>query len=265
MINSNRYIFGKTTADRILDNYPADLAFSMFKLSSSYSGNCLRVVRSSDNATLDIGFVDNVLDTASLLSFIGSNSGYVNRWFNQSSGNNATQDTIGSMPRIVNSGTLETLNGHPTLYFDGVNDNFHLTNETVSINFSVFAYGKRNASGSVFAPLSGAGSVALLHYSDNYYYFQAPTGYLASNSTDTTSSAYLLDAHSSTPTKELYKNQVLVTSTFNSLSLTDAFSQIGRYSGGNFMAGKLSEVLLYKANQNGNRISIGNDIISRNS
>jgi len=264
MIAKN-YIFGRTyKSNLLLDDFPANLSFSLFKLSKNYTGNCIRVVRSSDFSTLDIGFVNNILDTATLLAFIGSNSGYVSRWFNQSGSNNAFQDTLGSMPRIVNSGTLETLNGHPTLYFDGINDFFQITNETVTINFSVFAYGKRNASGSVFAPLSGSNSVALLHFSDKKYYFQVPTGYLASNSIDTTTSAYLLDAHSSTPTKELYKNQVLVPANFNSVSLNNFFNQIGTYSGANFMTGKLSEVILYKTNQSSNRITIGNNIILRN-
>ena len=248
----------------LLDTYPANLAFSMFKLSSSYSGNCLRVVRSSDNATLDIGFVGDVLDTATLLSFIGSNNGYVNRWFNQSSSNNAVQDVLSSMPRIVNAGVLETLNGHPTLYFDGTNDSLVFLNETVTIDFSVFSYGKRTSSGSLFAPMSGNGS-ALLHFTDDNYYFQVPTGYLASNSTDSTTTAYLLDAHSSTATKELYKNQVSVPGTFNAVVLSDNFTQIGSYSSSSFMGGKLSEVIMYKTNQSANRIAIGNDIISRNS
>ena len=264
-MSKKKMFFANSVGYKLLDIYPADMAFSLFKISTTYTGNCLRVVRSSDLATLDIGFVDNVLDTASLLSFIGSNSGYVSRWFNQSSGNNASQNIIASMPRIVNAGVLETLNGHPTLYFDGSNDFFQIANETVTINYSVFAYGKRTASGNVFAPLSGYNSVALLHFSDNRYYFQVPTGYLASISTDSSSSAYLLDAHSSTTTKELYKNQVSVVANFVGVSLNSNFTRIGNYNSANHMNGKLNEVILYKSNQSANRIAIGTDIFNRNS
>lgn len=248
----------------LLDTYPANMAFSMFKLSSSYTGKCLRVVRSSDSAPLDIGFVGNVLDTATLLDFIGSNNGYVSRWFNQSSSNNAVQDVLSSMPRIVTAGVLETLNGHPTLNFDGSSDVFIFTNEVVTNDFSIFSYGKRFYSGSIFAPLSGNGS-ALLHFSDNNYYFQVPTGYAGSNSTDTTTSAYLLDAHSSVIAKKVYKNQVLVPTTFVSVAMSNAFNRIGTYSGGNYMSAKLSEVILYKTDQEANRIPIGTNIFNRNS
>lgn len=261
---AKNYIFGRTyQSNLLLDDFPANLSFSMFRLSKNYTGNCIRVVRSNDFATLDIGFVNNILDTTTLLAFVGSNSGYVSRWFNQSSGNNAIQDTFVNMPRIVNAGVLETLNGHPTLYFNGSTSRFVFSNETVTIDFSVFAYGKRNTASVVFAPLSSSG-VALLHFNDNNYYFQTPLGYIATTSTDLSSSPYLLDAHSSAIIKELYKNQSLVTTNFFNLALSNSFNQIGTYAGSNFMNGKLTEVILYKTNQSSNRITIGNNIILRN-
>ena len=57
----------------LLNSYPnAKLAFSLRKLSTSYSGSAIRVRRSSDNTEQDIGFVNNQLDTTSLQSFVGS-------------------------------------------------------------------------------------------------------------------------------------------------------------------------------------------------
>jgi hypothetical protein len=65
------------------------------------------VRRSSDNAEQDIGFANNVLDTASLLSFCGAGNGFVTTWYDQVGSNNATQTTTTQQPRIVNSGSLD--------------------------------------------------------------------------------------------------------------------------------------------------------------
>jgi hypothetical protein len=76
-----------------------------------------RVRRSSDNAELNIGFTaSGDLNTAALLAHVGSGSGFVTTWYDQSgNGRNATQTTAGSQPRIVNAGVLETQNGKPAL------------------------------------------------------------------------------------------------------------------------------------------------------
>ena len=61
------------------------LGFSLRRLRSSYSGYCIEVRRSSDNTTLNIGFDSSgYLDIVTLLSFVGSGSGFVKTWYNQS-------------------------------------------------------------------------------------------------------------------------------------------------------------------------------------
>jgi hypothetical protein len=104
--------------DRISDSVGA---YSLRKLRNSYNGACIRVRRSSDNAEQDIGFVNNQLDTSSLLSFVGSGSGFVKTWYDQSSlgGSNAFQNTNASQPRIVNNGVIETSSGKPSINFLG--------------------------------------------------------------------------------------------------------------------------------------------------
>lgn len=97
----------------LLDTYTsANMAFSMFKLMTAYSGNCLRVRRSSDNTEQDIGFVNNYLDTTSLLTFVGSNDGFVVKWYDQSgNARDLSRSTAVNQPQIVASGTLITRNG----------------------------------------------------------------------------------------------------------------------------------------------------------
>jgi hypothetical protein len=108
----------------LLDLYPdASAAYSVRKLRSDYSGSALRVRRSSDNAEQDIGFVSEDLDTASMLTFVGANDGFVVTWYDQSgNANNATNSTAANQPQIVAGGVLITDGSQPSLYFDGNND-----------------------------------------------------------------------------------------------------------------------------------------------
>lgn len=267
MINVNRYIFGKSARlPLLLDTYPSKLGFSLFKIRTNYTGSCIRVIRSSDNATLDIGFVSGVLDTATMLSFVGSSSGYINRWYSQIGSNFAFNGTVSTSPRIVNAGTLETLNGKPAIYFDGVDDLLFLnSSEVVNTDFSVFGYGKRFGSGSMFAPLLTGSSTTLMQFSDNNYYLINSSGFNASTSVDTTANNILLEGHSTSLARTIYKNQSLITTTPNLGTFGNSFNTIGGAYAGNYTKGHLTEVILYDANQITNRVAIGNDIITRNS
>jgi len=102
----------------LLDDYPtAKIAYSFRKLRSAYSGNCIEVRRSSDNTTSNIGFVNNVLDEAALLSFVGAGDGFVKTWYDQSgNANNLTAASDAAQPRIVTSGVVEKQNGKTAIY-----------------------------------------------------------------------------------------------------------------------------------------------------
>jgi hypothetical protein len=118
---------------------PSTAAYSLRKVRNAYAGSAIRVRRSSDNAELEIGFTaSGDLDTAALLAFVGGGNGFVTTWYDQSgNGRNATQATAGSQPQIVASGAVITMNGRPTLRFDG-NDilntpSFMLGNTVVTV------------------------------------------------------------------------------------------------------------------------------------
>lgn len=117
----------------LLDTYTgAVAAYSLRKLSTSYAGNCIRVRRSSDNTEQDFGFSSGVLDTASLLTFVGANNGFVVTWYDQSgNGNNQTQATATSQPKIVSSGSIITQNSKPCLQLDGTDD--YMYNNTTGL------------------------------------------------------------------------------------------------------------------------------------
>ena len=105
----------------LLDNYGTNIggAYSFRKLSSTYSGNCIRVRRSSDNLEADIGFDGNYLDESALLAHTGtggSDDGFITKWYDQSGAFVGTPSAINDgdlaqnfnqyQPRIVNSGVI---------------------------------------------------------------------------------------------------------------------------------------------------------------
>jgi hypothetical protein len=93
----------------------ASLGLSLVLLISNYLGFCIRVRRSSDNAELDIGFVNNELDTASLLDFVGSGNGFVSIIYEQIAGNNFIQNTANLQGQIVSNGQLILKGGKPCI------------------------------------------------------------------------------------------------------------------------------------------------------
>lgn len=109
----------------LLDDYPnAAAAYSLRKLRAAYTGSAIRVRRASDNAEQDIGFVTNVLDTATLTTFCSGTNGFVKTWYDQSgNGRDATQTTAANQPQIVSSGSVLTLNGNIGINFNSANNN----------------------------------------------------------------------------------------------------------------------------------------------
>lgn len=108
----------------ILDLYgSATAAYSMRKLNSAYTGSAIRVRRTSDNTEQDIGFLgDGSLDVSALTTFVGANTGYVSKIYDQSE--NGVQDRTlvnttfsAGHPAIIISGTLQTVNGFPAIRY----------------------------------------------------------------------------------------------------------------------------------------------------
>lgn len=91
------------------------------RLSSSYTGSLMRIIRASDSSEQDIGYDGSGnLDTSAIASFCSGTTGYVGILYDQS-GNG--YDAIGkdygvnlsSLPIIYESGSVTTLNGVPAI------------------------------------------------------------------------------------------------------------------------------------------------------
>ena len=75
-VGIRKQVLSSPSASYLLDSYGgATAAYSLRKLRAGYTGSAIRVRRSNDNTTLDVGFDANGnLDTTSLLNFVGANN-----------------------------------------------------------------------------------------------------------------------------------------------------------------------------------------------
>lgn len=110
----------------LLDLFPgAAAAYSLRLLRTAYVGAAIRVIRTSDNAEQDIGFLpDGTLDISTLQTFVGISDGLVKIQYDQSTNGfdlDAQTDTD-NMPKIIIAGVLQTTNNLPAMLFDGIGD-----------------------------------------------------------------------------------------------------------------------------------------------
>jgi hypothetical protein len=144
-----------------LDTYTgAAAAYSVRKLRTAYTGNAIRVRRSSDNTEQDIGFSGGNLDTSALTTFVGANNGFVTTFYDQSgNARNATQATAANQPQIVVSGTVLTQGSKPIMKFTSSTQRLDTPSFSLSANrtYVVTLYNQTNLTTSYKVYLGRAG------------------------------------------------------------------------------------------------------------
>jgi hypothetical protein len=253
----------------LLDTYSgSSVAYSLRRLRSAYTGNLIRVRRSSDNTEQDIGYnSSNVLDETALITFVGANNGFVTTWYDQSgNSNNGVQTTAANQPQIVTSGVVNKINSKASLSFNGTSHRFDLT---TTINYNTSNYnsfvGKRDLNGRRLISLGSSDTPAGTPYVftlwfDNKYYLQAnASGLQSSSSTDTTTAQLLLTGLNNSGTMSMFKNNNTIASSFTSLVLRTEINRIGRY-GLDYCHGHIQEIVFYNSNQSTNRTGIETNI-----
>jgi hypothetical protein len=146
----------------LLDVYPnAALAYSMRKMRTLYTGDAIRVRRSSDNTETNIGFTAlGNLDTSSLTSFCSGTNGFVTTWYDQSGNSrNATQTTASLQPQIVSSGAIINVNSKPCIQFDGSNDIMKFIGSGTSSSNTLFVLSKSNNNSASYQTITSIGNI----------------------------------------------------------------------------------------------------------
>mgnify|MGYP003648514366 CR=1 FL=1 len=252
----------------LLDQYSgAAAAYSLRKLSNSYTGFAIKVQDNVGGATQDIGFnADGELDTVALLAYAGSNDVFVETWFDQSgSGNNATQPSSTLRPQIVSSGVVEVdANGKPAVDYD--NDvliaatSATITSESVMIVATQSSSGRwnrivsQNATGT-----NDASSYIPCIRQDTTDNIGGFDGSLRSAVAFTYDQQFLFEGYNTGSALTNYVDTVAGTS--SSYSLNEAINELrlgnGRGVGaGEYLIGKLQEVIVYHSDQSAYRTGI---------
>lgn len=262
-------------------------AYSIRKLSNSYTGPCIRVRRSSDNTEIDIGFNEyEQLDENTLLGFLNGSDGFVSVWYDQSGNSiNVSQSTTTQQPRIATSGVIVRESGKPIINFDGVDD--VLFNNSIGSRFtgtnlskSFVCVHKFNVvtNGAIIASFgSSASSNQLISFGLNlpsinstYSYANrsnsggASYPFIASTITANTTSLRMFNVYQLDSFANMIINNVYTTSGDISTTLLTpnqfAIGGLFRTTLSNFANVNIHELIVYTSNQFENRSIIENNI-----
>ena len=269
----------------LLDTYPnAAAAYSVRKLRAAYTGNAIRVRRSSDNAEQNIGFTAlGNLDTTALTSFCSGTNGFVTTWYDQSgNANNCVQTTASNQAQIVSSGSVITQGGKPSLLFDGVNDSFL---STIAIDpLFITAVNTPNTT-SVYNTIMGADTSDVVSgpFGAIYFQYSTPTRTATfvrtpltgsfsavSNRQEANNTTNLITGTRTSTTIEIFTNNV----SRGTGSTASSLSTLGGTDGGkfrlmaayynrtvvDFLLGNLTEFIAYTSDQSSNRTGINTNI-----
>ncbi len=216
----------------------AERAYSMRRLRLAYAGSAIRVRRSSDNAQMDVGFVGEDLDTATMLAWSGSDSVYRTKFYDQSgNGDDYVQATAGLQPRIVNAGVLDTQNGKPAARFDSVDD----------LEDGASAFGCKEACivcsttdagptfGGSWGALSGGGTILFAGVSGGDYW------------DDNSFAAGNINVNNTGTRTAVFGGVLMQVSGHTSSNVACPYPRMGEWNFGNFWHGHICEALYFAA------------------
>jgi hypothetical protein len=266
----------------LLTDYPnAEIGYSVRKLKATYLGSCLRVRRSSDNTEQDIGFVSDELDTASMKIFVGANSAYVTKWYNQASatsGSDAVQTTSGQQPRIMNSGVIDRVqntNGDwmVSVLFDGTDDWMSFGDEPAAAgaDWSSFMVQKRTAAGEYGGVIACNSTGPATTFFSNIFSANnleiARCGAAAhpfyKDASDATATYCLLSGFVISNVSSGYKNGSSISfggEVDAGFTAGGVFNQFGKLGSSIYSHAYISEAIIYLSDQSSNRTSIETNI-----
>lgn len=263
--------------DLLLDLYPnARVAYSVRKLRKAYKGFCMRVRRSSDNTEKDISFLNNALNETELTDFVGAGDGFVTRFFDQSgNGNDARSITSANQPRIVNAGTIETINGKPAIRTieNTTRQNMDLTTAFQQAQWSQYMViekltTNRQASG-VCTKAGGGPNNGLLYFEDSNVYVVATNDNTTSDITYNSSALSNLTSpkifmgisYTNGDEGDIWENSSSLSVSYATNVINPNFNSLFLYSDGQQYQSnaKHCEVVFWNGDQTANAVAIQNN------
>jgi len=275
----------------------ASAAYSVRRLSSSYSGKALQIRRVSDNVEVDVSFdnnneisldsaVTNVTEetTGSSTSIItravnlgefvanasytdadslgSTDSAKVQCWYDQSgSSNDTTQNTAGSQPTIVSSGALVTgsISGKPTMFFDTTHQ-LPTTATASNATLSLFAVAQGNTGRKTILKLTNANTFDLRTWNNRNYklFYGDGTTQESILTSDTSKNETLYSVTKISGSVNTYLDSNSDGSASTSLDGTGTIAISENGQLGGTV--NISEIIIYESDQSDNRTNIENNI-----
>lgn len=241
----------------LLDDYPEDVysAYSLRNLYQLYSGNVIRVRRSTDNSESD--FTASEITDGTLTTFCGSGNGFVSVWYDQTGNNrNFVQSGLANQPTIVSAGVLQTNTaGNPAIKFGGTDVKMRASSVSVSQPFNVFfvaeEYGRNQLNS--FYDSDAVRSTAFWSSSATLYYMYSGNSISELSSNTTTNTTYLYNnLHSGASSISRLNGNQIVSGNAGALSMQDLYigANEGRPGSANAFAEiYLTELVIYSANK----------------
>ncbi len=283
IINGQGRIGVRVQVPLLLDTYTgAAAAYSLRKLSNTYSGPAIRVRRSSNNAELNIGFnSDGTLDTTTLLSFVGAGDGFVVTIFDQSgNGLDLSWWQAVTQAKIVTNGVIESHNGKPTINTDGKGGysfykssigywqtltykTMFMVGKTETVNTTSGDYNYLHEGERVWFNSYQNKYGALVNTYQNPISGVAPTGWVSYqlDGASTNQTLFYLNMRSSKLYMSINGNSETMMGAFPStLSTQWMFSFGPNYNFASRFNGKFSEIIFYNSDKSANKSAIESNI-----
>lgn len=226
------------TKTYILDQYPNAWGFSVNRKLSSTATKAFQIQRSSDSASLDIGFVGDLVDINSAISFVGSNTGTIAKFYEQSgTGYDLTPQIFTSAPYLIVAGVPQTSNGKAAISqpsslgsLVGLRYSGSLQSTPISqgSSFAAFAIAEQDAFGVAYSGLISLANFPAGHNdvsSDGAALIACNTGI---GQLLTYTNGYSVNASISTSSQQLIA--AILDGSHQSLYVNGRASQIGSYS-----------------------------------
>jgi hypothetical protein len=273
-IDSYRFGVPETNA-LLLDSiggYPnAAAAYSFRKLRTNYTGNCISIQKDNGD-TLAIGFSNNFLDTASVISFCGTGAGdscRVRSWYDQSGNSNTLANNSSALqPLIMINGAINYNNQDIVLKFDGVNDVLNAPGAIMTTNdFTKFIVGSApdTTSNIVFATqyLSFTSNRTLFYGSSSVRVTGVQIGTaITYNASPKNTNQHLFGYHRSGSNVTLYYDGSSVTTGTNSNAISDQIYRLATFTATaqEWFKAQISEIVIYNSSKSSDITNIQNNI-----
>ena len=259
----------------LLEQYPgAHAAYSLRRVRGEYNGPAIRLRRTSDGETLDIGFdAQGNLDTAASDTFHDGTNLTCEIWYDQSgNGLHSVQSTPVAQPLLYNNAGIIISSGTPGLRFVRTGtDTLPFDNTGLDIgSLSAFVVGTfvDTADTEYLLAVSGSDNDKRFYvpvmFNGNFKYEYGDTAAVGAVAANTSKSLHTMIAGSTQGNVQAWRNDIHLGSKALDSGIDDA-TGIASLAGVGYLNGFVYEIVVYGSDQSTNRVAIANNINAEHS